>query len=251
MASTGKTCPPVFGNGPSACTFTSAIQLICAAMVASGIEFEVPTFHYPSKLLGDWREREGLKRWDLGEARDWFIRLLSNPPDGLVGTFLELLGNPVQTIARRRTPQQRFTLESKKFHPILRLEGCKPMQDDIQQALNGFVGENTVDGMLFDDCPKMLLVELPSLERKWHSRNLELEVFPKTYASTKRTWKVNANMVGFICDWSGHYTAVVKYGNDWHHTDCMATNQEITLKKAIQLFKSNGYLALFSCEQME
>jgi len=251
MASTGKTFPPVFGNGPNACPFTSAYQLICAAMVACGIEFEVPTFHYPSKLLGDWRERDGLKRGEFGEARDWFIRLLSNPPDGLVGTFLELLGNPVKTIARRRTTQQRFALESKKFHPILRLEGGKPIQEDIQQALNGFVGDNTVDGMLFDDCPRMLLVELPSLERKWHSRNLELEVFPKTYAATKRTLKVTANMVGFICDWSGHYTAVVKYEDDWYHTDCKTKNREITIVETMRLFKSNGYLALFSCERLE
>jgi len=250
MASTSKTFPPVFSNGPNSCPFTTAYQLVCAAMVAVGINFEVPTFHYPSNLLGNWREHEGLKRTDFGEARDWLIRLLSCPPDGLVGIFVELLGNPVQTIARRRTPQQKFALESKKFHPILRLEGLKPLQEDIQQALNGFVGEKTVDGMLFNVCPRILLVELP-LERKWHSRNLELEVFPKDYAKTKRTCKVNANMVGFVCDLNGHYTAVVKYGSDWHHTNCLTTNREITVPEAIRLFKSSGYLALFSCEKME
>ena len=262
MESHGKNQkPPRFKNGPNGCPSTTVYQLFVALFLALGFEFDAPTPEYPCGLLGDAREREGFSRGDfhagsLGDAVHWLRTLMSNPVDRWTRQVREFLGSPMQHI-RRMDKGDRWFNVAPTFYPVFKLWGRKPLKEDIQEALDGSVGPRSVIGNVFDKVPKVLFVELPPEERQWQSQNLELEVYTKDFRWTQMTHKLIATMRGFICDHSGHYTAVVHYGDErnegWWHVDCLSPTgpQRISCREAIQLFKVNGYVVAFSCEEKQ
>jgi hypothetical protein len=250
--------PPHFTNGPNGCPSTTVYQLFISLLLSQDIEFDYPSADYPSKLIGEQRKKEGLNRGDfaagkMGDALSWLQSLMENPIDDLSGQISEFLGKPMQII-RRLNKQNKWDTGKPVFYPVFKLEGGNALRQDINEALEGSVGERTVIGNVFKRVPRVLFVELPFQERQWHSKGLELEVYTRDFRITKKTHKVIANMCGFICDHSGHYTAVVHYGDErnkeWWHMDCLRTIPcQINWKDAVALYKKYGYIAAFSCEK--
>jgi len=262
--------PPRFNNGPNGCPFTSFYQLMLAAMFALELDVEIPARDYPCRLLGDWREEEGLPRGEFGNAIPWVTKLLTNMPDVLSATFADFLGGLKRHFWRRRegtretTPLRRgdFYLDRQSFRPFLQLEGGGTLQENLQKKLDGSIGSLTVEGNVFEEVPKVLMAELSSSEvllssterrelgmvgvsRDWQPEAMHLNVQVRG-----QVVGIRAKMVGFCCDWDGHYTAVVRYGSEWWYTDCLSPDGHRVLDddEVVRLYKEQGHYVVFVCE---